>query len=398
MAMSRWSLGGLRARPGSARLSSSAKMPLIRPSPMLWGSVAAQEVGGAGLDWANMSWDYIPTNGHVRHVWKDGKWDQGGFFRDPYMTVHILANVFHYGQAIFEGFKVFHTADGEVCSFIDHLSLERMTRGCRRLHITPPTPEIWLSAVDELVCKNVDFVPPYGTGGALYLRPFIFGSGPKLGLGPSKEYTFGILCNPVGNYYQTGQLQSLDAMISDEFDRAAPKGAGDVKCAGNYAADLDSMFAAKQRGFPISLYLDSKEGRYIEEFNTSNFVAITKDGTYLTPHAPRSILRSNTNRVLMQLASDMGIKVEERAIDFDKEVDSFAEVGAVGTAVVMTPIRSVTRGERKHTFDEPNVLRKLYDKVKAVQIGDDEDLHGWRRSVPVGNAQTVTTKSIYPPL
>merc|ERR1719160_449711 len=236
-----------------------------------------------------------------------------------------------------------------------------------------PSHAIWTKAIEEVVRQNIAFVPPYGTGGALYIRPFIFGSGPKLGLGPSTEYTFLVFVNPVGSYYRTGQMQALDCLVNDSFDRAAPLGSGDCKAAGNYAADLESMVEAKKKGFAISLYLDAKERRYVEEFNTSNFVAITKDGKYLTPAAPRSVLWSTTNSVLRQIARDMGMTVERRPIDFEAEVDNFAEVGAVGTAVVVTPIKSFTRGDKKWEMGEPKILKELHDRVRAIQQGEAED-------------------------
>lgn len=365
----------------------------------MW-SLPRQEnvVGSAGLDWSSLAFEYVPTNGHVRHQWKDGRWDSGRFARDPFLSVHILGNVFHYGQSLFEGFKVFQLRDGSVCTFADKLCHARMAHGCRRFRMPEVPVEIWQSAIDQTVRRNIAFVPPYGSGGALYVRPFIFGSGAKLGLGPSPEYTFCVMVNPVGSYYRTGTMQSLDALVNDHYDRAAPLGCGDCKAAGNYAADLESMYRAKQRGFPISLYLDARERRFVEEFNTSNFVAITKDGRYLTPESPRSILASNTNRVLRSLAADMGLKVEQRPLDFEVEVGGFAEVGAVGTAVVVTPIRSLTRGERKWQFSEPHVLRQLHDRVRAVQQGEQEDRHGWLRQVRLVSEADRSVSSIYPGL
>jgi len=246
----------------------------------------------------------------------------------------------------------------------------------------------------------VAYVPPYGTGGALYIRPFIFGSAPKLGLGPSSEVTFCVFSNPVGSYYKHGALkdQALDCLVNDQFDRAAPLGSGDCKAAGNYAADLESMMVAKKQGFPISLYLDAQERRYVEEFNTSNFVAITKDGKYLTPMAPRSVLYSTTNSALRQIARDMGLTVEMRPIDFEAEVDNFAEVGAVGTAVVVTPIKSFTRGDRKWEMGEPKILKELHDRVRAIQQGDAEDTHGWMHPVKLFDEQSRKLLSVYPPL
>lgn len=258
--------------------------------------------------------------------------------------------------------------------------------------------ELWQAAIDEVVRRNAAYVPPYGSGGALYARPLIFGSGARLGLGPSPEYTFCVMVNPVGSYYRTGTMQSLDALVNDEYDRAAPLGCGDCKAAGNYAADLESMHVAKNRGFPISLYLDAQERRYVEEFNTSNFVAITRDGRYVTPHAPRSVLSSNTNKVLRQLAADLGLVVEQRPIDFEAEVESFAEVGAVGTAVVVTPIRSLTRGGQSWRFGEPRVLQQLHDRVRAVQQGEEEDRHAWLREVPFAAEVDRAMLSIYPGL
>lgn len=356
-------------------------------------------VGSANLPWESLGFDYVPTGGHWRQVWKDGEWQYGDFVQDPYMSVHILANVFHYGQALFEGFKCFHTSKGTVEAFVDLFSHARMSHGCRRFRIPVVPRSIWIEAVNETVRRNVAYVPPYGSGGALYVRPFIFGSGPRLGLGPSNEYTFVVFVNPVGSYYKTGQLQALDALVNDEYDRAAPLGCGDCKAAGNYAADLESMHKAKQAGYPISLYLDARERKYVEEFNTSNFVAITKDGKYITPDASRTVLDSNMNKILQKLAADMGILVECRRIDFEAEVQNFAEVGAVGTAVVVTPIRSFTRGERTWTFGESRVLAQLHDRVRAIQNGDEEDTYGWMREVQiVENTKQTFLDSIYPGL
>jgi branched-chain amino acid aminotransferase len=357
-------------------------------------------VGSANLPWGDLGFDYVPTNGHVRHIWKDGRWDDGNFVTEPYVNVHILANVFHYGQALFEGMKAFHTKDGDVSIFVNEKCRDRMQHGCKRFMMPPPTERMWQHALEEVVRQNVSYIPPYGTGGALYIRPFIFGSGPKLGLGPSSEITFSVFCNPVGSYYKGGSLkdQALDCLVNDQFDRAAPLGSGDCKAAGNYAADLESMMVAKKQGFPISLYLDAQERRFVEEFNTSNFVAITKDGRYLTPNAPRSVLASTTNSALRQIARDMGLTVEKRSIDFEAEVDSFAEVGAVGTAVVVTPIKSFTRGERKWEMGEPRVLKELHDRVRAIQQGEAEDKHGWMHTVKLFDDNTRKLLSVYPPL
>jgi len=261
-----------------------------------------------------------------------------------------------------------------------------------------PSYSTWTKAAEEVIRQNVEFLPPYGSGGSLYMRPFLFGSGPKLGLGPSTEYTFAVFCNPVGSYYRTGQSPAMDCLVQDEYDRAAPLGSGDCKAAGNYAADLESMLVAKKQGYAISLYLDARERRYVEEFNTSNFVAITKDGKYVTPHAPRSVLASTTNVCLQAMAKDMGMPVEVRPIDFEAEVDTFAEVGAVGTAVVVTPIKSFVRGEKKWEIGGGDVLQELCGRVRAIQQGEAEDKHGWMQKVAIVDDQTKRLLSVYPPL
>jgi branched-chain amino acid aminotransferase len=366
----------------------------------MWGSPVPDTVGSARLNWESLAFEYVPTKSHMRYTWKDGEWDHGHVHEDPYISIHILANVFHYGQALFEGFKCFHTKNGDVCTFVDDMSHARMVHGCRRIRMPEVPKAIWDNAIKTVVKQNIAFIPPYGTNGALYARPFMFGSGPRLGLGPSPEYTFGVFVNPVGSYYPEGDghMKAVDGLVNDDYDRAAPMGCGDVKVAGNYAADLESMYMSKRNGFPISLYLDAKERRFVEEFNTSNFVAITKDGRYLTPDAPRSVLDSNTNKVLRQIALDMGIPVEQRRIDFEAEVDSFAEVGAVGTAVVVTPLRSLTRGDRTWKFQEPNVLASLRQRVRAVQNGEEPDRHGWLKTISLLDEPKQNLMSIYPGL
>eukprot|EP00929_Paragymnodinium_shiwhaense_P112425 TRINITY_DN80681_c0_g1_i1.p1 TRINITY_DN80681_c0_g1~~TRINITY_DN80681_c0_g1_i1.p1 ORF type:complete len:420 (-),score=109.08 TRINITY_DN80681_c0_g1_i1:185-1354(-) len=338
------------------------------------------EVGGQNLDWAGMFFDYKDVRCHVRHTWTDGKWDAGEEVDSPYMQMHIMANVLHYGQAIFEGQKAFHCKDGKVRIFNDKENYNRMSRGCARMGMPHIPKEMFHAAIDRAIAANLDYVPPYGSGGALYVRPFIFGSGGQLGLGPSKEFTFIAVVVPVGSYYKSGSLAAIPCTVIDEYDRAAPMGVGAVKCAGNYAADIVPSRDAKASGFPIGLYLDAREHKYIEEFNTSNFIAITEDKKYLTPDS-RSVLGSITNLCLEDLAKDMGLTVERRPIDFEKEISTFKEVGAVGTAVVVTVIGSITRGDKKYELSKPDVLQKLHDKVRAIQVGDEPDTHNWMREV-----------------
>jgi len=345
-----------------------------------------QKVGGANLDWGSLFFQQHDTYSFVKYTWKDGEWDSGDMCSDFRMQIHILANVFHYGQAIFEGQKVFHCKDGKVVVFNDKANYARLTRGCQRLGMPELPQEKFHEAIDRAVVGNLDFVPPYGSNGAMYARPVMFGSGPQLGLGPSSEYTFAVVVVPVGSYYKTAGLTPIPCTIMEEYDRAAPAGVGAIKCAGNYAADIVPAKKAKGTGFPIGLYLDAKEHKYIEEFNTSNFVAITADGKYLTPDS-KSVLGSVTNLCLEQLAKDIGLTVERRKIDFDAEVSTFKEVGAVGTAVIITPIATITRGEKVHTFEAPETLQKLHDLVRAIQVKDAEDKHGRTPLAQLSNQQ-----------
>jgi len=364
----------------AAKAKEKAKAKVKAKAKAKAKAVQVKKVGGAGLDWASLFFSYQPVNCHVQYKWSDGKWDEGKEVRNPMISMHVMANVFHYGQALFEGQKVFHCKDGEVRIFNDKENWARMAKGCRRLQMPEPTLEMFQAAIDRAVRQNVDFVPPYGTGGAMYVRPFMVGSGSQLGLGPSNEYRFFVVVCPVGSYYKTAELTAIPAMIVEEYDRAAPHGVGNIKCAGNYAADVLPSAEGKAAGFPIGLYLDAKEHKYIEEFNTSNFIAITKDGKYVTPDS-QSVLPSVTNKSLCCIAEDLGLKIERRTIDFDAEIASFAEVGAVGTAVVVTPIKSITRKGKTYEMAGQEMLQKLHDTVRAIQVGDQEDKHGFLRTV-----------------
>ena len=343
-------------------------------------------VGAANIEWDKLFFEHVPTYGHVRSTYKDGNWSAPTFHTDPYIPTHVLANVFHYGQAAFEGMKVFHCKDDGVRIFSDRMNWERLTYSCSRLRMPPVTWDLWKDSVDEVVRQNSSYIPPYGSNGALYLRPFIIGTGAQLGVAPSSEYTFVAVCSPVGSYYRTNKLTSLKAFIPTESDRTAPLGIGDAKAAANYAADLDSLMTAKEQGYPICLYLDPIEGRYITEFNTSNFIAIQKgSNTYVTPPPSRSILNSVTNRRLCEVAEKiLKLRVERRMIDFDAEVDTWQEVGAVGTAVVVTPIKSITKDGICFEFNQqPNTLQLLHDHYRAIQVGDEPDRFGWLRDIRI---------------
>lgn len=248
--------------------------------------------------------------------------------------------------------------------------------------------ETFIKACNDVIKDNIAYVPPYGSGGALYLRPLLFGTGPRIGLQPAEEYTFIILVIPVGDYYHGGLAKPVNGLIVDEYDRAAPKGVGAAKVAGNYAADLIPNTEAKKKGYPICLYLDAATHTQVEEFSTSNFIGIDNENKrYVTPKSP-SVLPSITNKSLQTIAKDEGMTVEKRDIDV-AELTDFDEVIACGTAVVVTPVGSLTRldadgkeaAKYQFTEDVGETTRRLYDHVRSIQNGEVEDKHNWNFKV-----------------
>ncbi len=337
-----------------------------------------------GIDWANLGFGFSEVNCHIRYVWRDGKWSEGEFVKKPEITMHIGASCLHYGQECFEGMKAFRQKDGKIVVFRPEENAKRMARTAERC-VMPAIPvDMFVEAVDKVVRANEEYVPPYGTGGSLYIRPLLIGTGPQIGVAPAKEFTFMVIVMPVGAYYKGG-LKPVRAVILDDWDRAAPNGMGDVKVGGNYAASLYAHEKAKREGWPVELYLDAKTHQFVEEFSTSNFLGITKDGTYVTPDS-RSVLPSITNLSLMQCAEDLGWKVERRPIPYT-EIKEFAEVAACGTAVVVTPVWEITRGDDVIVISDKDAvgehLQKLYETVQGIQYGVIEDVHGWCHEVPL---------------
>lgn len=330
------------------------------------------------IDWNTLGFKYRDTNCHIRYVWRDGKWDKGNLVESPLMEVHIAAACLHYGQAAFEGLKIFRQKDGTISAFRPRENARRMADTAHRTCMAEVPEEIFLEAIQRVVRANEEYIPPYGTGGSLYVRPLLIGSGAQIGIAPSNEYTFMVLVIPVGAYYRGG-LQPVRAIVYDDYDRAAPHGVGHVKVAGNYAASLYAHEKAKKAGYPVELYLDAREHRYIEEFATSNFIGITQDKRYVTPCSP-SILPSVTNNTLQQIARDCGMKVEVRNVPFE-ELATFAEVGACGTAVVVTPVNEITRGDTTIRVGPATgcgpVLQQLFERVQGIQYGEMPDIHNW---------------------
>lgn len=363
------------ATPQCISLSASEKKPPYNVSMI---ASETKRTNSPQIDWENLGFKYMETACFVQTTWKNGEWSPLSLHSDPYIRVHIGATCLHYGQSCFEGLKAFCGADGIVRIFRPDQNAKRMMESADRLLI-PRVPEsLFLEAVHTAVRENKQYIPPYGTGGSLYIRPLLFGSGARIGLQPADEYTFLVLVLPVGDYYRGG-LSPVTAIVMDDFDRAAPRGVGNVKVAGNYAADLMPNIMGKKAGYPINLYLDAVNRRTVEEFGTSNFIAI-KGNTYFTPDST-SVLPSITNKTLMELAEEEGMIVERRPIDID-EVWDMDEVGACGTAVVVTAVtRLLYKNELKVIGNEPDKvgvrLNSLYKRVRALQNGEIEDKFGW---------------------
>ena len=337
-----------------------------------------------GIDWKSLGFGFSDVNCHVRRTWRDGRWGGLEYVKEPFITMHIGASCLHYGQECFEGMKAFRRKDGKIAMFRPHDNAARMFRTAQRT-VMPPVPvDMFVETCAAAVAANEEYVPPFGTGGSMYIRPLLIGTGPQIGVAPAHEYTFIVMVMPVGAYYKGG-IKPVRAVILDEWDRAAPHGMGDVMVGGNSAASLFAHETAKSEGWPVELYLDAKTHSFVEEFATSNFIGITRDGTYVTPDS-RSVLPSVTNMTLRQCAADMGWKVEMRPVPYE-EIRSFAEVAACGTAVVVTPVWEITRGSETIAISSPDApgehLQKLYDMVQGIQYGELPDVHGWCREVPL---------------
>lgn len=338
----------------------------------------------ADSDWANLDFGYHKTDYNVRYTWKDGAWDEGVVTADETIPLHIAATCLHYGQECFEGLKAFETTVGDVVVFRIEENARRIAHSCRKIHMEPVPEEMFIEAVFRTINANRKYVPPHGTGASLYIRPLVLGTGPQVGVRPATEYMFMVFVTPVGPYFKTG-FKPVHLVVEEEVDRAAPLGVGDVKVGGNYAAGLRASVRAKQRGFTEVLYLDAKEKQYIDESGPANFFGITKDGQYVTPESD-SILPSITNKSVITLADEMGLRPERRPVHVN-EIFDFQEAGCCGTAAVITPVGSITWHDRKAVYSKDGqpgpYCVQLYDKLTAIQTGDAPDLYGWVRRVPL---------------
>jgi branched-chain amino acid aminotransferase len=331
------------------------------------------------LDWKNLSFGYVKTDYNVRCYYKDGKWSDPEVTDSEYINLHMAATCLHYGQEAFEGLKAFTGKDGRIRIFRCEANAKRMWDTAAGIQMAQVPPELFKKVVTMAVAHNKKYVPPYGTGASLYIRPLLIGSGAEVGVKPAKEYTFLVFVTPVGPYFKEG-FKPVDIMICRGYDRAAPLGTGCYKVGGNYAASLASLELAHHNGYSTTLYLDPKEKKYIDEAGPANFFGI-RNNTFITPES-KSILPSITNMSLQQLCLDLGYKVEKRQIPLD-ELSEFEEVGACGTAAVITPIRKIVDPDTNKIYEyccdgQPGPLsKKLYNKLIAIQTGDEPDVHGW---------------------
>ena len=330
-------------------------------------------------DWKNLPFGYMKTDYNIRCLYKDGKWQENEVSTSEYINLHIASTCLHYGQEAFEGMKAFRGKDGKIRLFRWRDNAKRMRDTASGIKLAVVPEKVFKEAIFQAIKLNEKFVPPYGYGASLYVRPLLLGTGAEVGVKPSKEYTFIVFVTPVGPYFKDG-FYPVDVMICRDHDRAAPLGTGALKVGGNYAASLSSLEIAHNLGFATSLYLDAKEKKYIDEAGPANFFGIKKN-MYITPDS-KSILPSITNMSLMHMARNMNMKVECRPVDV-AELDTFDEVGACGTAAVITPIKKIVDLERKKTFEyckdgKPGpVISKLYYELTAIQSGDAEDKYGW---------------------
>lgn len=336
------------------------------------------------INWNKLSFGYVKTDYNVRCVYKDGKWGDVEVSDSEYINIHISATALHYGQEAFEGMKAYTCKDGKIRVFRWEENAKRMYRTAEGIRMQPVPVDLFKEALFKVIRLNRRFVPPYGTGASLYIRPVLFGSGPQMGVNPSDEYTFIIFVMPVGSYFKDG-VKPIDNYICREYDRAAPLGTGSFKVGGNYAASLRAIDEAKKAGYTSLIFLDAKEKKYIDECGHANFFGI-KDDTYITPKASTSILNSITNMSIETLAKSMGMKTERRAIPVD-ELSTFTEAGACGTAAVISPVKSIIDPQNNKVYEyckdgKPGKwTMRLYNKLVGIQHGEEPDEFGWMTEV-----------------
>lgn len=331
------------------------------------------------IDWANLGFGYIPTDYRFVANYKDGAWEEGGLTEDANLVLNECAGVLQYAQTIFEGMKAYTTADGRIVTFRPDLNGERMEQSAKRLEMPVFPKERFVEAVLKTIKANAAYVPPYGSGATLYVRPYMFGSNPVIGVKPADEYQFRVFTTPVGPYFKGG-VKPLTIRISD-FDRAAPRGTGHIKAGLNYAMSLHAIVDAHKQGFDENMYLDAGTRTKVEETGGANFLFVTRDGKVVTPKSD-SILPSITRRSLVQVAREyLGLEAEEREV-YLEELPDFAECGLCGTAAVISPVGKVVDHGKEICFasgmtEMGSVTKKLYETLTGIQMGTIKAPEGW---------------------
>lgn len=331
------------------------------------------------IDWSNIGFGYVQTDKRYVSNYKDGKWDEGGLTEEANVVLNECAGVLQYAQTVFEGLKAYRTEDGHIVTFRPDLNASRMADSARRLEMPVFPEDRFIKAVEQVVAANADYVPPYGSGATLYIRPYMFGTNPVIGVKPADEYQFRVFATPVGPYFKGG-AKPITIRVCD-FDRAAPHGTGHIKAGLNYAMSLHAIVDAHQQGYDENMYLDSATRTKVEETGGANFIFITKDNKLVTPKSD-TILPSITRRSLVYVAKEyLGMEVEEREVLFE-EVKEFAECGLCGTAAVISPVGKIVDHGKEiclpSGMDEMGpVTKKLYETLTGIQMGRIEAPKGW---------------------
>lgn len=331
------------------------------------------------IDWGSLPFGYMETSKSYVSNWKDGEWDEGKLTSDHSITINECAGVLQYAQTCFEGLKAYTTEHGDIVTFRPDLNADRMESSCKRLEMPVFSKDRFIEAVLQTIEANKDWVPPYGSGATLYIRPYMFGSNPVIGVKPADEYQFRILVTPVGPYFKGG-VKPIKVRLSD-LDRAAPHGTGDIKAGLNYAMSLYNIVDAHKAGYAENIYLDPATHTYLEETGGANILLVTKDGKLVTPKSD-SILPSITRRSILYVAKEiLKMDVEERRISKD-ELSDFAECGLCGTAAVISPVGQIDDHGKSIVYNEGKdemgpVLKKVYDTLTGIQMGRLPAPEGW---------------------
>lgn len=339
------------------------------------------------LNWSELGFQYVKTDFRFSAIHRNGEWSEGDLVSDDHIAVHEGAPALHYAQQCFEGMKAQTAEDGRVLLFRPDLNSQRMNDAASRLLMPEVPRELFMRGVEEAVRANYAWIPPYGSGASLYIRPMLIGVGENLGLKPARQFEFRVFVSPVGPYYKEAGLAVISLAVSG-MDRAAPNGTGSFKVGANYAGGLLATRKAQELGANEALYLDSAEGRFIDEAGSANIIIVLKDGTLVTP-ASRAILPSITRRSIMEIArTELGMQTEERPIELRTEIEQFEEMGACGTAAVLSPVGKIYFDGEWHVIHKDGqtvgpVMQKVYDSLVELQKGDREDRFGWLHEVEI---------------